>query len=377
MTNDRKIPIRPVPPGSLIGIFGGGQLGRMTALAAARLGYRCHVFTPETDSPAAQVAAETTIASYDDVDALRAFAAKIDVVTIEFENIPVDSVRLVAEQVIVRPDWNVLEVAQDRIQEKTFFNTIGLETAPWRRVVGQGNLARAVSELGRPAILKTARFGYDGKGQVRIDEETHLGHAWHQIGSGGVGILEASIDFAHEISVIIARGLDGAWVAFDPVENTHTNHVLHTSRVPAQVIPSLAAAAVEAGRRTADALDLVGVLAVEMFVTCDGRLLMNEMAPRPHNSGHWTLDACRTDQFEQLVRAICGLPLGTSERHADAEMTNLLGDEVVRWLDILGDPSARLHLYGKKDVHPGRKMGHVTRLFPRADDLVQRNSQNA
>jgi len=370
MTDDRKAPIRPLAPGSVIGIFGGGQLGRMIAVAAARLGYLCHIFTPEADCPAAQVAARTTVAPYDDHEALRAFAAAVDVATCEFENIPVESVRLVAEQTLVRPDWKVLEVAQDRVQEKTFFNGIGLETAPWRRVVGQGNLARAVSELGRPSILKTARLGYDGKGQMRIDEEAHLGHAWHHVsgmsGSGGVGVLEAFVDFAQEISVIVARGIDGVWTVFDPTENTHANHVLQSAQVPAQVPVFLAAAAVDAGRRAAEALDLVGILAVEMFITRDGRLLMNEMAPRPHNSGHWTLDACLTDQFEQCVRAICGLPLGSTERHADATMTNLLGGDVVRWLDILGDPSARLHLYGKKETRPGRKMGHVTRLTPRS-----------
>ncbi|KAF0117666.1 MAG: 5-(carboxyamino)imidazole ribonucleotide synthase [Rhodospirillaceae bacterium] len=368
MTGDKKAPIRPLAPGSVIGIFGGGQLGRMIALAAARLGYVCHIFASEADCPAAQVATHATIASYEDRDALRTFAAAVDVATCEFENIPVESVRLVAEQIPVRPDWKVLEVAQDRVQEKTFFNTIGLETAPWRRVVGQGNLARAISELGRPSILKTARFGYDGKGQVRIDDDAHLGHAWHHISGtgGGVGVLEAFVDFAQEVSVIVARGIDGAWSAFDPTENTHANHVLQSARVPARVPVFLTAAAVDAGHRAAEALDLVGLLAVEMFVTRDGRLLMNEMAPRPHNSGHWTLDACLTDQFEQCVRAICGLPLGSPERHADATMTNLLGDDVVRWLDILGDPSARLHLYGKKETRPGRKMGHVTRLVPRS-----------
>ncbi|VBB69076.1 Phosphoribosylaminoimidazole carboxylase ATPase subunit [invertebrate metagenome] len=356
--------VHPIPPGSMIGIFGGGQLGRMATLAAARLGYRCHVFTPDTDSPAAQVAMATTVAPYEDVTALRAFAATVDVATFEFENIPIDSMRLVAEQIPVRPGWKVLEVAQDRVQEKIFFNTIGLQTAPWRRVVDQDNLAQAVMELGRPSLLKTARFGYDGKGQIRIDEHTGLEHAWHHIGAG-IGVLEAVIDFTHEVSVIVARGTDGSWAAFDPAENIHVNHMLQTSLVPARLPAPLVEAAVEAGRRTAEILDMVGVLAVEMFVTREGHLLMNEMAPRPHNSGHWTLDACLTDQFEQFIRAVCGLPLGSPERHFDAEMLNLLGDDVVRWLDILEDPRARLHLYGKEDVRPGRKMGHVTHLKSR------------
>ncbi len=357
----------PVPPGSIIGIVGGGQLGRMAAMAAARLGYRCHIFTPDTDSPAAHVAMTKTVASYDDMHALRAFAAQIDVATFEFENIPIESLRLVAEQIPVRPSWKILKVAQDRVREKTFFNTIGLKTAPWRRVFDKASLAQAVAEVGRPAILKTARFGYDGKGQILIDDSTPLEDAWHCIDSE-VGVVEAFVDFTRELSVIVARGVDGAWTAFDPAENHHTNSVLQMSQVPARIHSRMAVSAVEAGRHAAEVLDVVGILAVEMFVTREGNLLMNEMAPRPHNSGHWTLDACVTDQFEQFIRAVCGLPLGSPARYCDAEMLNLLGEEdVARWQNILNNPFARLHLYGKNDARPGRKMGHVTHLKPRTD----------
>ncbi len=349
------------PPGSIIGILGGGQLGRMTALAAARLGLRCHVFCPEADSPAARVTDAATVAAYDDEKALRAFAAQVDVVTFEFENIPADAVRLMADLVPVRPGARALEISQDRLREKAFFNGIGLETAPWREVDGPESLSRAVAEVGAPAILKTTRLGYDGKGQVRVDPGTDLAGAWRGFGAD-VGVLEGFVDFEREISVIVARGIDGAWAAFDPVENRHANHILDTTTAPAVLAPSLALQAIEAARRSAEALDLVGLLAVEMFVTRDYRLLINEMAPRPHNSGHWTMDACLTDQFEQFVRAVCGLPLGSPERHSDAVMTNLIGDDFNLWPEILAEPGARLHLYGKTEARPGRKMGHVTRL---------------
>lgn len=360
----------PLPPGGTIGIIGGGQLGRMAALAAARLGYRVHVFTPETGSPAAQVSDAATIAAYDDHAAIQAFAAAVDVVTFEFENIPAESVRLMAELVPVRPCWSVLETAQDRIAEKRFFNSIGIATAPWRQVDDLEGLRRAVDELGRPSVLKTTRLGYDGKGQVKITADTDPVQAWAELGSGlgetGGAVLEGFIDFLGEISVIVARGLDGEWAAFDPVWNVHSNHILDTSTVPAPIAPSLADQAVDIAHRSAEALGVVGLLAVEMFVTPNG-LLANEMAPRPHNSGHWTMDACVTDQFEQFVRAVCGLPLGSPDRHSDAEMKNLIGDDAGLWLDILRDPTARLHLYGKAEARPGRKMGHVNRIRPRSD----------
>jgi 5-(carboxyamino)imidazole ribonucleotide synthase len=357
----------PLPPGGTVGIIGGGQLGRMAALAAARLGYRVHIFSPEPDSPAAQVTSSATVAAYEDQAAIAAFARQVDVVTFEFENIPADSVRLMASLVPVRPGWNVLETAQDRIAEKRFFNGIGIATAPWRAIASLDELVAALDEIGRPAVLKTARMGYDGKGQVRIGPDTDPAEAWAALGVGltgaGCGILEGFIDFQGEISVIVARGADGGWAAFDPAWNVHRHHILDTSTVPAPIADATAAQAIDIARRAAEALDVVGLLAVEMFVTPDG-LLVNEMAPRPHNSGHWTMDACVTDQFEQFIRAVCGLPLGAPQRHSDAEMTNLIGDDSGRWLDILSDPDARLHLYGKAEARPGRKMGHVNRLNP-------------
>ncbi|CAA7627174.1 5-(carboxyamino)imidazole ribonucleotide synthase [Magnetospirillum sp. UT-4] len=354
----------PLAPGGTIGIIGGGQLGRMAALAAARLGYRVHVFCPEADSPAQQVSAAATVADYTDLAALEAFARSVDVVTFEFENIPADSVRLLSSLVPVRPSWRVLEVAQDRIHEKRFFNSIGIATAPWAEIAGPEQLREAVARIGRPSILKTTRLGYDGKGQVKITESTDLDQAWSYMGNA-VGVLEGFIDFAGEISVIVARGLDGAMAAFDPAWNVHANHILDTTTIPAPISDATARAALEVARRAAEALDLVGLLAVELFVTKDGAILANEMAPRPHNSGHWTIDACVTDQFEQFVRAVCGLPLGSPARHSDAVMRNLIGDDVNDWAAILADPDAKLHLYGKAEARSGRKMGHVTRIRPR------------
>lgn len=359
MTNSASL-----APGSTIGIIGGGQLGRMSALAAARLGYRVHVFCPEADSPTEQVVAAATVAEYTDIAALEAFARAVDVVTFEFENIPADSVRALSNLVPVRPGWKVLEVAQDRVAEKTFFNSIGIETAPWAKVTSAAELKDAVAKLGRPSVLKTTRFGYDGKGQVKITADTDLDEAWASLKTNEA-ILEGFIDFDGEISVIVARGLDGGSATFDPAWNVHTNHILDTTTIPAPIPRSLAQAAMEAAHKVAGALDLVGLLAVEMFVTKDGRILANEMAPRPHNSGHWTIDACVTDQFEQFVRAVCGLPLGSPERHSDAIMKNLIGDDVNDWPDILKDPVAKLHLYGKAEAREGRKMGHVTHLSPR------------
>lgn len=364
MTTSASRAPAPLAPGSTIGIIGGGQLGRMAALAAASLGYRVHIFCPEADSPAQQVAAAATMAEYTDLGALEAFARAVDVVTFEFENIPAESVRLLASLVPVRPGWQVLEVAQDRISEKGFFKSIGIETAPWAVVNSAAELKDAVARIGRPSVLKTTRLGYDGKGQVKVTADTDLDEAWTSLG-GAAAILEGFIDFTGEISVIVARGADGGWSTFDPAWNVHTNHILDTTTIPAPITPRMAAEAREAAHKVAEALDLEGLLAVEMFVTRDGHLLANEMAPRPHNSGHWTIDACVTDQFEQFIRAVCALPLGNTERHSDAVMTNLIGGDVDNWLRILKDPDAKLHLYGKAEARPGRKMGHVTRIIPR------------
>jgi 5-(carboxyamino)imidazole ribonucleotide synthase len=354
----------PIAPGAVIGILGGGQLGRMTALAAARLGYSCHVFCPEADSPAFQVAAAHTVAPYEDLDALAAFARAVDVVTLEFENLPAESLAWLAERRPVRPGPDVLRATQHRVREKDFLRGIGVRTADYRAVGSAAALADALAAIAPPAVLKSARFGYDGKGQVAIDAGTDPAEAWRAMGAGE-GILEGFVDFACEVSVIVARGTDGEMACYDPVENRHRNHILDTTIAPARIAPALAEEATAIARRIAEALDLVGLLAVEMFVARDGRLLVNELAPRPHNSGHWTIDSCATSQFEQLVRAVCALPLGSTERHSDAVMTNLLGDEALGWPELLAEPGARLHLYGKREIRPGRKMGHVTRLYPR------------
>lgn len=350
-------------PGSTIGILGDGQLGRMIALAAARLGYRCHTFADTPDSPAAQVCAASTLADYRDTRALDAFAAAVDVVTLEFENIPEDSVRYLAERVPVRPGPDVLAIAQDRMLEKDFLNSIDIPTAPYAHVTDLPSLEAAVARIGRPSVLKTAKFGYDGKGQVAIGGDTDLAGALKETNTDHA-VLEGWVDFALEISVIVARGLNGEVAAYVPVENRHVNHILDTTIVPAGVSPGIAARAGEIARKAAESLNVIGLLAVEMFVTWNGEVLVNEIAPRPHNSGHWTIDACAISQFQQLVRAICGLPLGSTERHSDAVMKNLIGEEANQWLDLLAEPGARLHLYGKSEIRPGRKMGHVTRLKP-------------
>lgn len=356
-----------IVPGGTIGIMGGGQLGRMTAFAAADLGYDVHVFCPEAASPAARVAAAETVAAYDDAAALDAFARGVNVVTFEFENVPHESVRRLAENVPVRPGWEALRVAQDRGEEKDFLRAAGIATADYGRVASAADLETAVALVGRPCILKTARFGYDGKGQVAIGADTDLADAWQAMGSSA-GVLEARIDFACEVSVIVARGLDGALAAFDAVENRHVNGILDTTIVPAELSRPVAREAREIAETIAVELGLVGLLAVEMFITRDERVLVNEIAPRPHNSGHWTLDACRASQFEQFVRAVCGLPLALPERHADAVMKNLIGDAIESWPELAADPAASLHLYGKREVRPGRKMGHVTWLRPKLED---------
>lgn len=358
---------RVLPPGTTIGILGGGQLGRMLAMAAAQLGYRCHVYTPEMDAPAAQVTDRVTVADYTDKEALRRFAAVCDVVTYEFENIPRIATEVVSELTSVQPSPHVLAICQDRIAEKRFLNGIGAPTAPFRPVASANELALAIGELGRPAVLKLARLGYDGKGQLLISEQT-ADDAWTAIAATAERpqmVLEGWVDFILELSVVVARTVDGTTVAFVPVENIHVDHILKQTIAPAVIPAEIADEAVLTARRIADALQLVGLLAVEMFFTRDGRLIVNELAPRPHNSGHWTIDACTVSQFEQCVRAITGLPLGNADRHADAVMENLIGAEVERWAELFADPTAHVHIYGKRDVRAGRKMGHVTWLKPR------------
>jgi 5-(carboxyamino)imidazole ribonucleotide synthase len=350
-------------PGAVIGIVGGGQLGRMTALAAARLGYRCHILTPEADAPAVQVTNRATIAPYDDPAALAAFAAAVDVVTIEFENLPLGPLEQLARTRPVRPAPSVLAICQDRIREKGFLERIAVPVAPWRPVQGQGELAAARTAISGPALLKTARLGYDGKGQRPLAAGEAAEAGWRALGEVAA-VLEAKVAFEREISVITARAADGRVSSFVPVENRHRDQILVQTIAPAPVPAAVREAAVALAERIAHALDLVGLLAVEMFMAEGGRLLVNELAPRPHNSGHWTLDACATSQFEQLVRAICDLPLGDPSRFADATMDNLIGEAVGDWPALCAEPGARLHLYGKRDVRPGRKLGHVTRLRP-------------
>jgi 5-(carboxyamino)imidazole ribonucleotide synthase len=352
-----------IPPGSTIGMLGGGQLGRMTALAAARLGYKTHVFTPEPNGPCAQACAAETVADWDDEEALASFADSVDVVTLEFENVPSPALELLSALKPTRPGARVLAITQDRVAEKRFANELGIGTAPWRAADNAAEIEAAVRDLG-PSIAKTRRFGYDGKGQAVIATPDHAESGFAAIGRAPA-IVEGRVAFVAEISVVLARGMDGQIAAYPAVENRHVGGILASTIAPARVSPDVAAEADRVARRLADALDYVGVLAVELFVTADGAVLMNEMAPRPHNSGHWTIDACPVSQFEQQVRAVCGLPLGPIERFGDAEMENLIGDQVERWPELIADPTARLHLYGKLENRPGRKMGHVTRLLAR------------
>ncbi len=356
-----------IPPGSTIGILGAGQLGRMTALAASELGYRVVVLTPEEDAPGSHVSALTIHADYTDEAALAHLARIADVVTLEFENVPAEAVAFLESLgKPVRPGSKALAVTQDRVAEKDFVRSTGGGTAPYEQVDTLKALIPALERMGRPAVLKTRRMGYDGKGQRIVKHRDNPVEAWDGIGAKPA-ILEGFVKFTREISVIVARGLDGATRAYVPVENRHREHILSETIAPAPISRHLADQAEALAARLVTALDLVGLLAVEMFVTDDGRILVNELAPRPHNSGHWTIDACVVSQFEQLVRAVCGLPLGSPERHADAVMTNLLGDEVERWAEFLKEPNARLHLYGKTETRQGRKMGHVTRMTPRTD----------
>jgi 5-(carboxyamino)imidazole ribonucleotide synthase len=337
----------------------------MSAMAAARLGYRSHILTPEPDSPAQQVSAGITLGDYEDPAALRDFAAHVDVITFEFENVSAEGLELLASLKPVHPSPSVLRISQDRIAEKSFLNGIGVQTAPWRLVESLSGLRSAVAELGLPAILKTTRLGYDGRGQTRLRAPEDLAPAWATLLPRPL-VLEAVVDFACEISVVAARTADGGYAAFDTVENRHRDHILDLTFAPARIADITAAAAQATARRVAEGLGLIGLLAVEMFVAADGRVLVNEIAPRPHNSGHWTIDACPASQFELHIRAVAGLPLLPAVRHSDAVMKNLVGpQETALWPEILTTPGLIPHLYGKAEARAGRKMGHVTRLFPR------------
>ncbi|MBG1232467.1 5-(carboxyamino)imidazole ribonucleotide synthase [Aestuariivirga litoralis] len=351
-----------LPPGSTIGILGGGQLARMLALAAARLGLKSHIYAQEADSPAFQVTGAHSVADYRDEKALAAFASQVQAVTYEFENVPVEAVQFLEKLVPVRPGSKALGVAQDRLQEKSLARQLGARTAEFRAVNSSADLKKAVSEVGLPAVLKTTRLGYDGKGQAKIMASGDIEAAWAAM-KDQPSILESFVNFEKEISVIAARGADGAFAAYDPVENVHRNHILYTSTVPASLSPAIAAEALAIAKKMTEALDYVGIMGVELFVG-DG-LYVNEIAPRVHNSGHWTMDACVISQFEQHMRAVAGWPLGSPERHSDVMMTNLLGDEAHDWPRLAARPQTGLHLYGKAEARPGRKMGHFNTLTPR------------
>jgi 5-(carboxyamino)imidazole ribonucleotide synthase len=355
-----------VRPGGTLGIVGGGQLGRMLALAAARYGLRTHIFSPEPDSPAFDVASRHTCKPYDDEGALIRFARSVEVVTYEFENVPRRSAEIIARHAPLHPGADALATTQDRFLEKGFVAGLGIPTAPFSPVGGEADLNRALTEIGRPAVLKTRRFGYDGKGQAIIRPETDPAAAFADLG-GVPCILERFVPFEQEVSVVAARTADGGFAAFDLCANEHRNHILDVTRVPAGVSPSTERNAIETAQRIAEALGYVGVLTVEMFLVreADGeRVLVNEIAPRVHNSGHWTIEGAVASQFEQHVRAICGWPLGSPKRLGRVEMRNLIGDDVQSWDEILHDRNAHLHLYGKDEARAGRKMGHVTRISP-------------
>ncbi len=354
----------PLPPGAVIGILGGGQLGRMLALAAARLGFDVAVLAPEPESPAARVSAHAVIGSYEDPHALAELARLSSAVTYEFENVPASAVRqLQALGCVVAPGALALATAQDRVAEKSFFQANGIATVAFAAIDQAADIAPALGRLGAPALLKTRREGYDGKGQTWVAAAAEAEAAFARIGRVPA-ILEARADFRRELSIIAARGRDGAVEAYPLTENTHRNGVLHVSRAPAAAPRQTRDRACEIARLTLERLDYVGVAGIELFELPDGALLVNELAPRVHNSGHWTLDACQVDQFEQHIRAVAGWPLGPAEPFAAAEMRNLLGDEALDWAALSADPDSRLWLYGKREIAPGRKMGHLNRLRP-------------
>ena len=366
--------MKPVLPGSAIGVLGSGQLGRMFAIAARRMGYRVHTYSPDSDTPTGQVSDQEITASYLDLDQVRKFASDVSVVTFEFENVPAETAAAAAEHTAVRPAGAVLHTTQHRLREKTFLQNAGLPVTPWSPIHSQQELFEAVARQRCPAILKTADFGYDGKGQVRIDAPGQAGKAWEAVG-GVSAVLESFVEFQKELSVVAARDINGEFVHYGVVQNEHTRGILDVTVAPAMVSPAIAREAIEMARAVLKALDVVGVLCVEFFLTQDDRLLINELAPRPHNSGHFSFDACVTSQFEQQLRAVCGLPLGSTEQLCPSAMANLLGDiwcdGEPHWADACSAPSVKLHLYGKPEARPGRKMGHLTALGTDAERVVR------
>jgi 5-(carboxyamino)imidazole ribonucleotide synthase len=351
----------PLPQGAVIGILGGGQLGRMLSVAAARLGFRCHIFEPGAAPPAGHVAERVTTAPYDDAAALGDFAERVDVITYEFENVPTGALDILEKLRPIRPGREALRISQDRIIEKDFLSGLVLQTAPYRAVASESDLHAALGEIGTPAILKTCRFGYDGKGQVRLSAPEEAAAAWAAM-NGAEAVLEGFVDFTHEVSVIAARGTGGEVACFDPGENVHRDGILRTTTLPARLSAGQATDAVLIAGKILNALDYVGVLGVELFVTKAG-LIVNEIAPRVHNSGHWTQQGCAVDQFEQHIRAVAGWPLGDGRRHADVVMENLIGEDMSRVPDLARDSDVAIHLYGKAEVKPGRKMGHINRII--------------
>jgi len=361
-------------PGATLGVLGSGQLGRMFAVAARRMGYRVHVLSPDDDTPAGQIADVEINASYDDLDAVAKFARGVSVVTFEFENVPSATTEAAERFAPVRPRGAVLHATQNRLREKRFLQTIGVPTTPFAAVRSVADLAQAVEALRLPAVLKTADWGYDGKGQRMLRPGDELATAWNSLATTEA-ILEAFVDYECELSVVGARGLNGDVALYGPIHNEHRNHILDVSHCPAALPDGVATSALEIGRAVLEALDVVGVLCVEMFLARDGRLLVNELAPRPHNSGHLTIDAHVSCQFEQQVRAVCGLPLGSARQLTPAAMVNLLGDlwrnGDPAWARACAAPEVKLHLYGKQQARPGRKMGHLTALAPTAELAVE------
>jgi 5-(carboxyamino)imidazole ribonucleotide synthase len=362
-------------PGSTIGVMGGGQLGRMFAIAARRMGYRVHTFSPDEDTPTGQLADREVAARYDDAEAVRDFARGVDVLTFEFENIPVQTVEWAAAHCVVRPAAKVLHICQHRLREKEFLDQAAIPLPGFMAVGSAGDLAVAATELGLPAVLKTAAFGYDGKGQRKIAPGDNLTEAWAPFAGTGA-VLEQFVRFEKEISVLVARGADGATATYPVCENVHRNHILDVTIVPANIPPQTAEKARSLAVRIAERLDLVGLLAVEMFLLADGGILINELAPRPHNSGHFSFDASVTSQFEQQLRAVCGLPLGNTDSLRPAAMVNLLGDVWAGgepdWAAVLAMPDVKLHLYGKAEPRAGRKMGHLVAFGATTADAAQR-----
>lgn len=358
-------------PNSTIGVLGSGQLGRMFAIAARRIGYRVHTFSPDFDTPTGQVSDFEVCAEYEDLDKVREFARSVDVITFEFENVPFQTVEAAAQFAPVRPRGEVLHTTQNRLREKTFLSANGFPVAPFRHVKTVDELKIALTQIGAPAVLKTAGFGYDGKGQAKIKNETDAESAFEAIGSQEA-VLEAFVDFEKEVSVVAARDAAGNFAHWGVIENAHERHILDVSTAPAFVSEKIRREAVEIARAILEKLEVVGVLCVEFFLTGDGKLLVNELAPRPHNSGHLTFDACVTSQFEQQLRAVCGLPLGATDFLRPAAMANLLGDlwetGEPNWALTLENPNVKLHLYGKAEPRVGRKMGHLTALAENAED---------